>query len=168
MPSANTHVFTGLDGAISVAVDSGPEGDAAKAVNDAYGLTPIGRATGVTIQVTSDMKPFHELGQRYATELRPGNVNITGSIGRAHVNGALLKLMLGDGAGGTRPAGAFVSPTFNLSLRVENQAFPGNTATVTVHGVKLDSWSYDLPEDDFVLEQVTFKALWISAVDASA
>ena len=168
MPSANTHVFTGLDGAISVAVDSGPEGDAAKAVNDAYGLTPIGRATGVTVQVTSDMKPFHELGQRYATELRPGNVNITGSIGRAHVNGALLKLMLGDGAGGTRPAGAFVSPTFNLSLRVENQAFPGNTATVTVHGVKLDSWSYDLPEDDFVLEQVTFKALWISAVDASA
>ena len=168
MPSANTHVFTGLDGAISVAVDSGPEGDAAKAVNDAYGLTPIGRATGVTVQVTSDMKPFHELGQRYATELRPGNVNITGSIGRAHVNGALLKLMLGDGAGGTRPAGAFVSPSFNLSLRVENQAFPGNTATVTVHGVKLDSWSYDLPEDDFVLEQVTFKALWISAVDASA
>ena len=168
MPSANTHVFTGLDGAISVAVDSGPEGDAAKAVNDAYGLTPIGRATGVTVQVTSDMKPFHELGQRYATELRPGNVNITGSIGRAHVNGALLKLMLGDGAAGTRPAGAFVSPTFNLSLRVENQAFPGNTATVTVHGVKLDSWSYDLPEDDFVLEQVTFKALWISAADASA
>jgi hypothetical protein len=168
MPSANTHVFTGLDGAISVAVDSGPEGDAAKAVNDAYGLTPIGRATGVTVQVTSDMKPFHELGQRYATELRPGNVNITGSIGRAHVNGALLKLMLGDGAGGTRPAGAFVSPTFNLSLRVENAAFPGNTATVSVHGVKLDSWSYDLPEDDFVLEQVTFKALWISAVDASA
>jgi hypothetical protein len=168
MPSANTHVFTGLDGAISVAVDSGPEGDAAKAVNDAYGLTPIGRATGVTVQVTSDMKPFHELGQRYATELRPGNVNITGSIGRAHVNGALLKLMLGDGAGGTRPAGAFLSPSFNLSLRVENQAFPGNTATVTVHGVKLDSWSYDLPEDDFVLEQVTFKALWISAADASA
>ncbi len=168
MPSANTHVFTGLDGAISVAVDSGPEGDAAKAVNDAYGLTPIGRATGVTVQVTSDMKPFHELGQRYATELRPGNVNITGSIGRAHVNGALLKLMLGDGAGGARPAGAFVSPSVNLSLRVENQAFPGNTATVTVHGVKLDSWSYDLPEDDFVLEQVTFKALWISAVDASA
>jgi len=71
MPNANMHVFTGLDGAISVAVDSGAEGDAAKAVNDAYGLTPIGRATGVTVQVSSEMKPFHELGQRYATELRP-------------------------------------------------------------------------------------------------
>jgi hypothetical protein len=113
------------------------------------------------------MKPFHELGQRYATELRPGNVNITGTIARAHVNGALLKLMLGDGGGGTRPAGAFVSPSFNLSLRAENNAFPGNSATVTVHGVKLDGWSYDMPEDDFVLEQVTFKALWISAADTS-
>ena len=168
MPSANTHVFTGLDGAISVAVEAGPEGDAAKTVNDAYGLTPVGRATGVTLQVTSDMKPFHELGQRYATELRPGNVNINGTIARAHVNGALLKLMLGDGAAGTRPAGAFVSPSFNLSLRLENQAFPDNSATVTVHGVKLDGWSYDMPEDDFVLEQVSFRALWISATDASA
>src|SRR5438094_2168956 len=164
----NTHVFTGMDGAMSVAVESGVEGDAAKAVNDTYSLTPIGRATGVTIEVDSAMKPFHELGQRYATELRPGNVNISGTIGRAHVNGALLKLMLGDGGAGTRPAGAFVSPSFNLSLRLENQAFPGNSATVTVHGVKLDGWSYDMPEDDFVLEQVTFRALWISGADTSA
>jgi hypothetical protein len=167
MPNVNTHVFTGLDGAISLAVDTGAEGAAAKHVNDAYGLTPIGRATGVTVEVTSEMKPFHELGQRYATELRPGNVDISGSIGRAHVNGALLKLMLGDGAAGTRPAGGFISPSFNLSLHVENSAFPGNSATVTVHGVKLDSWSYQMPESDFVLEQVTFKALWIGAADAS-
>ena len=66
----NTHVFTGLDGVISVAVESGVEGDAAQAVNDTFGLTPVGRATGVSIEVTSDIRPFHELGQRYATELR--------------------------------------------------------------------------------------------------
>jgi hypothetical protein len=163
---ANTHVFTGMDGAISLAVESGVEGDAAKAVNDTYSLTPIGRATGVTIDVRSAMKPFHELGQRYATELRPGNVNITGTIGRAHINGALLKLMLGEGGGGTRPAGAFVSPSFNLSLRLENPGFPGNSSTVTVHSVKLDSWAFTMPEDDFVLEEVSFKALWISVEDA--
>ena len=44
----NTHVFTGMDGAISVAVETGPEGDAAKAVSDPYGLTPIGRAQGTS------------------------------------------------------------------------------------------------------------------------
>ena len=164
----NTHVFTGMDGAISVAVESGVEGDAAKAVNDTYSLTPIGRATGVTVQVSSVMQPFHEVGQRYATELRPGNVNVTGTIARAHVNGALLKLMLGDAAAGSRPGGAFVSPSFNLSLRLENPGFPGNASTLTVHGVKLDGWSFTMPEDDFVLEQVSFRALWVSVADEEA
>jgi hypothetical protein len=164
----NTHVFTGLDGVISVAVESGVEGDAAKAVNDTYQLTPVGRATGVTIEVRSDIRPFHEMGQRYATELRSGNVYVTGTIGRAHVNGALLRLMLGDGGAGSRPAGSFVSPTFNLSLRLENAAFPGNASTVTVHTVKLDEWSLSVPEDDFVMEQVGFQALWIGVEDAEA
>lgn len=164
----NTNVYTGLDGAISVAVESGTEGDAAKTVAETYELSPIGRATGVTIQVHSDMRPFHEIGQRYASELRPGNVNITGSISRAYINGALLKLMLGEGANANRPAGAFVSPSFNLSLRHQNQAISGNAATITVHGVKLDTWNYSMPEDEFVMEQVSFKALWISAEDESA
>lgn len=162
---ANTHVFTGMDGAISVAVETGVEGDAASAVNDEYGLTPIGRATGVTVQVTSAMRPFHEIGQRYATELRPGNIDVSGTIERAHINGALVRLMLGDGGSGTRPAGAFVSPSFNLSLRHENLAVPGNSSTVTVHGVKLDGWNYQMPEDDIVLESVSFKALWVAAED---
>jgi hypothetical protein len=164
----NSHVFTGLDGVISVAVESGVEGDAAAAVNETYQLTPVGRATGVTIEVRSDIRPFHELGQRYATELRSGNVFIKGTIGRAHVNGALLRLMLGDGAAGSRPAGSFVSPTFNLSLRMENSAFPGNASTVTVHTVKLDQWSFSMPEDDFVVEQVGFQAAWIAVEDAEA
>ncbi len=165
----NTHVFTGLDGAITVAVETGAAGDAAKAVNDVYALTPIGRATGVTIEVTSAMRPFHEMGQRYATELREGNTNVSGTIGRAHINGALLRLMLGDaGANGSRPAGAFISPSFNLSLLMENAGFPGNTSTVTVHGVKLDGWSFAMPEDDFVMESVSYKALWVSAEDAAS
>jgi hypothetical protein len=164
----NSHVFTGLDGAITLAVESGVEGDAAKAVNDTYGLTPIGRATGVSVEVSSDIRPFHEMGQRYATELRSGNVYIKGTIGRAHVNGALLRLMLGDGAAGTRPAGSFVSPTFNLSLRMENSAFPGNASTVSVHGVKLDAWAFTMPEDEFVMEEVGFQALWIGVEDAEA
>jgi hypothetical protein len=165
----NTNVFTGMDGAITVAVDDAesPEGQAATAVADAFGLAPIGRATDVTVKVTSAMRPFHEMGQRYATELRPGNVNVEGTMGRAHINGALLRLMLGDAAAGTRPGGAFVTPTFNLSLLLENPARPGQRSTLTVHGVKLDGWNYRAPEDDFVLESVSFKALWIGVEDAS-
>jgi hypothetical protein len=164
----NTNVYTGMDGFITVAVDDAesPEGQAASAVADAFALSPVGRATDVSVHVSSGMRPFHEIGQRYATELRPGNVNVSGSMGRAHINGALLRLMLGDAAAGTRPSGAFVSPTFNLSLLLENPARPGQSSTLTVHGVKLDGWSYAMPEDDFVLESVTFQGLWVSVQDA--
>lgn len=166
----NSNVYTGMDGAITVAVDDADSvaGQAASAVADAFELAPIGRATDVTVRVTSAMRPFHEIGQRYATELRPGNVNVEGTIGRAHVNGALLRLMLGDAAAGSRPQGAFVSPTFNLSLVLENPAKPGQRSSLTVHGVKLDGWSYTMPEDDFLLEEVSFKAMWIAVEDAEA
>jgi len=161
------NVYRGSDGTISLAVESGAEGELAAAINDEYGLTPVGRVTGVSVHVETDIEPFHELGQRFATELRPGNINVRGSIRRAHVNGALLKLMLGDAAT-SRPAGTFSSPSFNLSLLLENPSIPGNSSTVTVMGVKLNSWSYDLPEDDFVMEQVGFKALWVKVEDATA
>lgn len=162
-----TNVYRGSDGTISVAVESGLEGDKAKAVNDAYALTPIGRVTGVTVRVTNELKPFHELGQRFATELRPGNVNVYGTIDRAYINGALLKLMLGDAAD-SRPAGSFINPSFNLSVRLENPALPGASTTVTVMGVKLDQWNYTLPEDDFAMEKVSFRALWVKVEDTSA
>ena len=162
-----TTVYRGSDGTIALAVEAGVEGDAAAAVNDAYSLTPIGRVTGVTVRVTNDVKPFHELGQRFATELRPGNINVYGSIDRAYVNGALLKLMLGDAAA-SRPAGTFASPSFNLSLRLENPSLPGTASTVTVMGVKLEEWFYRLPEDDFVMEKVNFRALWVKVEDQTA
>jgi len=86
-----TNVYRGSDGTISVAVETGPEGDLASAINDEYGLTPVGRVSGVTVRVTNEVRPFHELGQRFATELRPGNINVQGTIARAHVNGGAPK-----------------------------------------------------------------------------
>lgn len=162
-----TTVFRGSDGTISLASDAGPEGDSANAINEQYSLTPIGRVTGVTVRVTNDVKPFHELGQRFATDLRPGNINVYGTIERAYINGALLKLMLGDAAN-SRPAGTFVSPSFNLSIRLENPSVPGLTSTVTVMGVKLEEWFYDLPEDDFAVERASFRALWLKVDDTNA
>lgn len=162
-----SNVYRGSDGTISVAVEQGVEGEAAGVVTEQFSLTPIGRVTGVTVRVSNDVTAFHELGQRYATELRPGNVNVSGTIDRAYINGALLRLMLGEAAD-SRPAGSFVSPSFNLNVRLENPSLPGNNASVTVMGVKLSEWNYDLPEDDFAMEQVEFKALWVKVEDATA
>ena len=162
------NVYTGADGTISVAVEAGPEGDLAGAVDAAYGLAPVGRVSGVTVRMTNDVKPFHEMGQRFATELRHGNLYVYGTIGRAHVNGALLKLMLGTAPAQSRPQGAFPNPSFNLSIRMENPGQPGNFSSITVMGVKLSEWNFNLPEDDFILENVAFRALWVKVEDGSA
>jgi len=163
----NTNVLTGADASITLAGPQGAEGERAQQVIDAFGLTPVGRATNVRVEITSDIKPFHEIGQRYPTELRPGNVNITGSIGRAYLNGALLTLLLGDAAT-SRPAASWVQPAFNIVLLLENPAIPGNHTTPTIHEAKFQNWAFALPEDDFVLEAVNFRALFISVVDEAA
>jgi hypothetical protein len=33
-------------------------------------------------------------------------------------------------------------------------------------GVQISEWDYTLPEDDFVMEQVSFRALWIKTEEA--
>jgi hypothetical protein len=76
--------------------------------------------------------------------------------------------MLGAGPAQSRPQGSFPNPSFNLSIRLENPALPGNFSAVTVMGVKLSEWNLSLPEDDFVLENVAFRALWVKVEDASA
>ncbi|MFH1860605.1 MAG: hypothetical protein ABH870_06300 [bacterium] len=160
----NTSVFRGSDGAITLSIDQGEEGKKAKEILDGYELTTVGRATSVEVRVTSDLKPFHELGQRYPTELRPGNVNVTGTIQRAYINGALLKLLLGEAAG-SRPAGTWTQPSFNIVLNLDNPATPGASNILTIHGVKFSNWSYGIPEDDFIMEKAEFMALWVSVED---
>lgn len=161
---ANTSVFTGADGSITLSVPQGAEGAATEAIIDEFDSVSVGRVTDVRVEVLSDVKAFHEIGQRYATELRPGNVHVRGTIGRAYINGAMLKLLLGEAADG-RTAASWVQPAMNITLLVENAATEGVNSTVTLHDVKLDRWSYHMPEDDFVLESVGFQALFLTVAD---
>jgi hypothetical protein len=160
----NTHVYTGADGAITLSVPPGNEGAAAQAALDAYELIAVGRATDVRVEVRADVRAFNEIGQRYPSELRPGNVHITGTLGRAYVNGALLQLLLGEAAA-SRPAASWTQPAFNITVLLENAATPGTRNTLTLHDVKIDSWIAEVPEDEFVLEQVGFKALYMTVAD---
>jgi len=160
----NTNVYTGADGSLTLSPGQGPEGDKANAVIGGYNLLTVGRVQGVKIEVRSEVRPYHEIGQRYATELRPGNVNIQGSIARASINGAMLRLLLGDAAD-SRPVGSWVQPSFNITLLTENPAIPGLRTTMTLHDVKIDNWTYQMPEDDFVMESVNFRALYLTVKD---
>jgi hypothetical protein len=161
---ANARVFTGADGSITLSAAQGLEGERAQDVLTAYELIAVGRVQNVRVEVTSEIRPFHEIGQRYATELRAGNINIRGTIGRAYINGAMLKLLLGEAAD-SRPASSFVQQTFNITLLVENTAVPGVRSTITLHDVKIGNWTYTIPEDDFLMEEVSFQALYLSVED---
>lgn len=162
----NVNVFRGSDATLVLAVDDNTtvEGGLADGLISEYELSNIvGRLSDVEVKVENELKPYHEIGKRFAAELRPGNVNISGRAGRAHINGAMIRLLLGQGAASPPPAEAIPQPAFNIVINMKNPAQPDNSSKITLFGVKFQSWSFNLPEDDFILESVTFRALRISS-----
>ena len=162
----NTNTFYGTDGILTV---SDPDGFDADAFAEYFGEGGIvGRVTNVSLSVTIDLKTFHELGSHAAKEIRAGNISIGGTVERAFINGALLKLMLGQYAENEETA-PFKIPSFNMKVSLDNLKPEGDAGNgvLTVYGVTFNSWQFNLPEDDFVLERLSFKAKRITTEDAA-
>jgi hypothetical protein len=160
----NSHTYCGTDGSL---VLSDPDGIDAAVFTGYWGETGVvGRVTNVSICVNTEVKPFYELGSRAAKELRSGNISITGSVERAYINGALLKLMLGQYAD-TEEATGFKIPSFNMKLILDNLMPAGDegNSVITLFGVIFDSWQTNLPEDNFMLEKLSFKARRLAITD---
>jgi len=160
----NSRNFCGTDGTL---VLSDPEGLDAAAFTGYWGESGVvGRVTNVSISVTTEVKAFYELGARSAKELRAGNIAVAGTVERAYSNGALLKLMLGQYAESEEAAG-FTIPSFNMKLILDNLMPAGDegNSVLTVYGVIFDSWQTVLPEDDFMLEKLSFKARRLAIAD---
>lgn len=162
---ALTEVFTGVHGTLTLANEDDPEGEAAAAVMDTFELQTVGRLTDVTVHVDTALKEFYEVGRRHPVSLSPGDIAVSGTVGRAYVNGALLFLLLGAGAAPSAVAEPYVQPAFNMTLSLSDPARPGKSASLEIGGVKFRNWAYTLPEDDFVLENLAFKALTIRVLD---
>ena len=156
-------VFRAVDAVLVMGVDDAgsPEGAAADELVSQYDLSnAVGRLQDVTIAVHSDVRAFYEVGRRYPTHLRPGVVRVYGSAQRAHVNGALLRLLLGGGAASPPSEANFVQPSFNIIATLRDPARPDGQTRVIVFGAKFDSWVYTIPvSEDFVMERVSFQAL---------
>jgi hypothetical protein len=162
-------VFRAVDAALVLGVDdtSSSEGAAADALVSNYDLSNVvGRLRNVSVTVTSDVQPFYEIGRRYPTHLRAGIVHVSGSAERAHVNGALLRLLLGDGAVSPPAAANFVQPSFNMIATLTNSARPDQFTKITVFGVKFESWQWQVPADEFVMEAVKFQAIRVAFEEA--
>ena len=128
--------------------------------------SPVGRLKNISVYVTMDIKAFHELGSQRPTELRAGNIHIGGTVERAYINGALLKLMLGTYADQPEAPAANV-PSFNMTVTLDNfqQEGEAGNSVMKVLDVYFDTWQFNLPEDDFVLEKLSFKARRITVED---
>ena len=162
---ALTNVFTGANGSLTLASEDTPEGRDASAVTTTYELTTVGRVTDVAISVQTELEEFHEIGRRHAVSLHPGDIHISGKVGRAYVNGALLFLLQGRGSAPSNIAEPYVQPTFNMTVALNDPAVPGNSVSLELKGVKFQNWSYALPEDDVVMENLDFRALTIRVLD---
>jgi len=166
-----TNVYTGSNGTLTLADVDTAEGHDASAVVSTYQLQTVGRVVGVEMCVQTDLEEFHEIGRRHAVSLHPGDIHISGKVNRAYINGALLLLLQGRGSGPTQVdeiASPYVQPTFNMNIEVKDPAFPGNSAKLVLEKVKFQSWSYSMPEEDFVMENITFKAISIRVLDHAA
>jgi hypothetical protein len=157
----NNNVFRGSDATLVLAVDdkATEEGKLADGLISEYEFSNVvGRLRNVQVNVQNEIRPYHEIGKRFPTELRPGNVDVSGFAERAHINGALLRLLLGD---------PIPQPTFNIVINLKNPALPSNSSKLVLFGVKFEKWSFSLPEDDFIMEGVTFRALRISSEETA-
>lgn len=162
-------VFRAVDAVLVLSVDdkNTPEGKAADSLVSQYDLSnAVGRLRNVSVGVSTDLRPFYEIGRRYPTHLRPGSVQTWGTIERAHINGALLRLLLGDGAVSPPAAANFVQPSFNIIASLKDPARPDQLTKVIVFGARFASWTFNIPSDDFVMESVSFQALRLSFEEA--
>ncbi|MDZ8263306.1 hypothetical protein [Nostoc sp. ChiQUE01b] len=166
----NLNIFQGSDASLVLAVDdsSTEEGKLASSLISEYEFSSVvGRLQNVKVRVENELRPYHEIGRRFATELRPGNICVSGIVERAYINGALIRLLLGNGSKSPPPMDAIAQPAFNIVIRLNNPAFPKTSNTLTIFGVRFESWNFSLPEDEFVMESATFRALRISSEETT-
>jgi hypothetical protein len=163
--AANTSLLRGSSAVLQLATRDIPAGQLGGAIfNDEYSISTVGRITGVEIRVNTDLEAFHEIGTRLAQDLVPGNINISGRADRAFINGALLRLLLGNLAADGQGEGGFkaeLQPTFNMIVDMTDIRQNTVGTKITLFDVLFDDWEFIVPEDDFLRENITFKALRI-------
>jgi hypothetical protein len=164
---ALNNLYTGAHGTLGVAVAGTPAERADfDAIKNAYtDLAIVGRVTEVDVCVHTEIEEFFEIGVRDVANLSPGNVRVSGAIGRAYINGAALSLLLGRGASSDLTT---IQPTFVLNLTLKDPSIPENSLIVSVFGVRFESWSLNIPQDHLVMEKLRFKAFGITVKDSEA
>lgn len=128
-------------------------------------MAVVGRVKDVEVCIHTDLEEFHEIGRRHPVSLHPGNIYISGTIGRAFVNGALLTLLMGRGARQGASGEPFAQPRMVLVLNHSDPVVTDKIATLKIYDVMFANWNYKMTDEEFVMEKVSFKALFMLTED---
>lgn len=173
MATPNDQIMRGSAATLTLASIDSSAGNLGQQIFDTeYQISTVGRVVGVEIRINTDLQVFHEIGTRQAAQIVPGNINISGKVERAYLNGALVRMLLGRLGGAGENEDAFpleLQPTFNmiLTLRDPRSGSATDGTRITLSGVQFDDWALRIPEDDFVLENATFRALRLEREELS-
>jgi hypothetical protein len=113
-------------------------------------LTTVGRVSNIEVKIESPTQVVYERGRRYTSNTNIERMEITGSINKVYINGALLKILLGTGEHIPKFKESHPAPIFCIEVE-EKEA-------ITLCNVEFQNWNPNIPEDDFVLENLSFKA----------
>lgn len=113
-------------------------------VNEGDGETVIAGVSSFSLDDEPNIDPIYEHGSRTVQEWKKGNKEVSGSLDKVYWDNTYLDQVNADSA-----------PTIMLRGKVNTAA---GTKTVECSGVIFDSWSWDVPAEDFVEESIDFRA----------
>ncbi|MCL0034352.1 DUF2460 domain-containing protein [Dehalococcoidia bacterium] len=130
-----------------------PGSGVAVTINYAYEMV-VGRCQGVNFDVDYGMEPVRAIGRRTPLLIKEGPIEITGTIDKLFVDNAMLRRVEP-----ARDTDGHPTEQFAFILDIEVTTSGGAKKHATLSGVKFESYSREMPQDDFVTESIDFQAI---------
>lgn len=105
----------------------------------------IGYAESVSVEISTGVEPYYEIGSRSPATIVEGNEEITGSISKAWINTDYLTLC----------TGATGLTFFDLVFKAGEAS---GAPWVYLYDCKFETGSLDIPQDGFLTEDYDFRA----------
>jgi len=113
----------------------------------------VGYADSASVEITTNLEAFYQLGSRMPVELTEGNEEVTGSFSKAWIDMHYLHLV---------SPGNTTLTEFDLCFVVGN-----NELVVYCYDCKFERGALDIPQDGILKEDYDFRAKSIALVPAS-
>jgi len=105
--------------------------------------TKIGFAESASVEISTGVEPYYQIGSRAPATLVPGNQEVTGSISKAWINLDFLDLVTGTST----------MTSFDLVFKADP-----NGPWIYCYDCLFETGALDIPQDGFLTEDYDFRA----------